>query len=97
MEIIKDRFVLAGLALILFMAVVCVTATGTETENSISGMISDVKETDNGNTFTFTDTKGNEMRCFYRGTVTNGDVCTISGTYSDDGNIFFISSMRMKN
>ena len=97
MGILNDRYVLAGLALILFLAVVCVTVPQSETDGSVSGIVSDVKGTENGNTFTLTDTKGREIRCFYRGTVTEGDVCTISGTYSDDGNMFFISNMRMKN
>jgi len=97
MGITDDRYVLAGIALILFMAVVCVTVPQSDTDDPISGIVSDVKITENGNTFTLTDTKGQEIRCFYRGAVTDGDVCTISGTYSDDGNIFFISKMQMKN
>ena len=95
MGILNDRYVLAGLAVIMFIAVVCVTVPQSDDDGSLSGIVSDVKATENGNTFTFTDSKGREMRCFYRGTVEEGDVCTITGTYSDDGNIFFISNMRM--
>jgi len=95
MGLINDRYVLAGFAVILFIAVVCLTVPQSETEPSLSGIISDVKETENGNTFTFTDSKGQEIRCFYRGQVSEWDVCTISGAYSDDGNIFFVSNMRM--
>ena len=83
--------------MIIFIAIVCVTAPQTDTDNSVTGIVSDVRTTENGSTFTLTDTKGQTMRCFYRGAVEEGDMCTISGSYSDDGNIFFVSGIRMKN
>ena len=100
MGIVNDRYVLAATALILLFSLIYMIGPGTEADENngqMYGVASDVKAGENGNTFTFTDQNGEPIRCFYRGTVNEGDMCVITGSYSNDGNMFFVSKFSVKN
>ncbi|MDR0309230.1 MAG: hypothetical protein LBH88_00510 [Candidatus Methanoplasma sp.] len=57
------------------------------------GMVYNIKETQNGYTFSFDDTDGNVSRCFHYNEPIEFEVYSIKGTMSNDGNIMFVSSM----
>ncbi len=58
------------------------------------GVVSDVKESSSGYTFDFED-ESSSFRCFAKEKPVNGSVYTIKGNFSDDGTMFFVSSMTL--
>lgn len=97
MNPLKDKYILLAIAVMLVIGLVCLTETGSlENDDAITGIVSNVKETDNGNTFFLTDTSGKIMKCYSSNVVNDGDVCSVKGTMSDDGNIFFISELTAR-
>lgn len=97
MRLIHDRYTLTAAAVMLIIALVCVTGLGEPSEEAVhTGIASDVKRTENGRTFILTDPSGNTMRCFYAGEVEDGDVCSVTGRHSDDRTIFFVSRLHVR-
>ena len=64
-------------------------------EKGITGLVFDVHGTEKGFTFSFEDTKGSNMRCFSYDKPMNDEVYIIKGSFSSDGNMFFIKEMRL--
>jgi len=95
MSIINDKYVLTASAVILVIAVISLTGIVPDPSPNaeITGIASDVRTTANGNTFVLTDSHGSETKCFYTEEVRAGNVYTVSGRYSDDGTILFVSRM----
>lgn len=90
---IFDRYSLLcfSVASILVLTVL-VTDDKDDNENMI-GIIHDISVTKNGYTFFLEDVSGKNIRCFTRSEPVNLSVCSVTGSYSDDGGIFFISRM----
>jgi len=97
MDILHDKIALTMLVIISMIAVICATGADVSKDASdITGVVSDTGTTEKGSTFTMTDGSGIETRCFFRGNVNDGDVCTVKGSFSDDGGIFFVSSLTVR-
>jgi hypothetical protein len=76
------------------MIILTVLLTEDETVNKERiGIIHGIEETQNGYTFTFEDSDGEDMRCFSRNEPDDNGIHKIIGTMSEDGSIFFVSSM----
>lgn len=58
------------------------------------GVVSDIRETSSGYTFDF-DSESSSLRCFSKEKPLNGAVYVIKGNLSDDGMMFFVSSMTL--
>jgi hypothetical protein len=64
------------------------------TENTeILGVVYDVHTSAKGYVFSFENTEGESIRCFYYDEPINEAVYVIKGDLSDDGGMFFIKSM----
>jgi len=94
---IFDRYSLLciSIAAILLMAAL-INEKGPEDrqEKDIVGIVYDIKTTKNGYTFSFEDSDGGNTRCFARSEPLEFGVYSIRGTFSDDGGMFFVDSMR---
>lgn len=96
MRSLKDKYILASVTMIIIIAAVYILADDQDDDVNIVGVVSDVKKTENGNTFILTDTNGSSIRCFSRTAVDDGAVCSITGSYSDDRTMFFVSGLTIR-
>ena len=98
MSILQDKYAITAIAAILIVAAVCLTDAVPEQPSGtdITGVVSDVKRTQNGYTFTLTDGSGTPTKCFYSEEVPNGSVCSVTGRFSDDGSILFASRLTFR-
>lgn len=96
MRFITDKYILASLALILIIASVCIFIDDNDEDITTVGIISNVKETENGNTFILTDSKGISIRCFFNMSVKDGMICSVTGSFSKDGTMFFVSGLTIR-
>ena len=98
MSILQDKYALTAIAAILIVAAVCLTDAAPEppSDTDITGIVSDVRKTQNGYTFILTDGAGTPTKCFYSEEVPNGIVCSVTGRFSDDGSILFASRLVVR-
>jgi hypothetical protein len=92
---ILDRYSLlcASVALILFLTIFITNEEPIE-EKDIVGIVHDIKETVNGYTFSFEDSKGEKIKCFFKAEPCEYSVYMVKGTFSDDGSMLFVSNMK---
>jgi hypothetical protein len=72
-----------------------ITSPEYEEEKGITGLVFDIHKTERGFTFSFEDTKGSDMRCFYYDEPVNNGIYSIKGSLSSDGNMFFVKEMKL--
>jgi len=98
MNIFRDKYALTAIAAVLIVSVICITDAVPEpaSDTEITGVVSDVRRSQNGFTFALTDGTGSPMRCFYSEEVPDGSVCSVSGRFSDDGSILFASRLVVR-
>ncbi|MCL2607350.1 MAG: hypothetical protein FWD92_02170 [Methanomassiliicoccaceae archaeon] len=96
-DILKDKYVLFSVASVLI--IVFVSMVGSFNIDGVSGngmteiigVIDNPAPSQNGTVFNVTDLEGNEFRCFYRSHVPSSpSLCRLIGSFSADGNIFFV-------
>ena len=63
-------------------------------DREITGISYDIKTTQSGYTFSLEDTNGKSVRCFFKTEPSELNVYSVKGTFSDDGSMLFVSSMR---
>ena len=63
-------------------------------DENIVGMVYDIKTTQSGYTFSLDDTDGNVTKCFARTELSEFGIYVIKGKISDDGSMFFVSSIQ---
>jgi hypothetical protein len=80
-------------AMILIAAFVNEEEPGKEDKDMV-GVVYDIKTTQSGYSFSFEDAQGDKMRCFARTMPAEFETYAIKGSFSDDGSMFFISSMQ---
>ena len=98
--ILSDRYIVFSLASVCMMIFACtVTAFNADGVNGngmteIEGIISDPVPSRNGTVFNITDPEGKEIRCFYGSDMPEAlSLCRLVGSFSSDGNIFFVDTM----
>jgi hypothetical protein len=96
-EFIRDRYVIFSIASICAVVLVCAVGAfnheGIEGNgiNELEGVISEPSATQNGTVFKLTDLGGNEYRCFYSSKMpAMPALCRLIGSFSSDGNMFFV-------
>jgi len=91
---LKDRFFL-----LCFLTSVVIMISSVFMENGSEdgevGVIHDVSSSSSGYVFTFEDADGKSFRCFSKSEPADDHVCMIGGSYSDDGSIFFVSTLTV--
>jgi hypothetical protein len=97
---IRDKYILFSAAAVSVLVLMCAVGsfnTGAAEGNGlteITGMISDPVPSQNGTVFKVTDLGGNEFRCFYRSALPEAQtLCKLIGSFSADGNMFFVSAI----
>jgi len=97
MEIPNDKYILTSVAIILVLTAVCVTSGTSEPgSEDLTGIVTDVQKSNNGNVFHIVDSDGTTTKCFTSLEISVGDVCTVRGSYSDDGAILFVSKLTLR-
>ena len=66
-----------------------------EEDDMMIGIVFDIKQSQNGFTFTFEDSEGRTARCFFRVEPAAFAVYEITGAFSDDGSMLFVDSMKI--
>ena len=85
-----QRYIAIGTAVLLVtLTMVVFSDESMQDDPDITGIVSDVREGSNGFTFTL-ETFDGEIRCFFRERPVDLSYCGVSGTFSDDGSIFFV-------
>jgi hypothetical protein len=92
---IFDRYSLLCVSIALIIIItVFVNQEEPKNEDKI-GIVHSIKETQNGYTFMLDDSEGSRMKCFARAGPSEFCVYVVRGSFSEDGNMFFVSSMNM--
>ena len=66
-------------------------------DSMILGLAVDIRSAQNGYIFTIEDTDGEMIKCFTSFEPSKNEVYSIKGTYSEDGSMFFVSSIQPVN
>ena len=94
MEIPNDKYILTSIAIILVLAALCLTTgESDESSNDVTGVVTIVQESNSGKVFYIMDSDGMTTKCFTSSNISVGDVCTVHGSFSDDGGILFVSKL----
>lgn len=89
-----SRYTAIGLSVLFIAGMFVFFSNEDNIEYEISGIVSDVRISPNGYTFIIVTAAGDEIKCFsYEEPVYLGHYA-ISGEFSQDGNIFFVSVLR---
>ena len=91
----RDRYFL--FSIVVAVIIMVSFSINPNEDNGIVGIAFDVKEGQNGYTFTLEDTNGNSIRCFTKDVPYENHLYKIKGTFSDDNTILFISSISPLN
>ncbi|MDR1690245.1 MAG: hypothetical protein LBR42_00185 [Candidatus Methanoplasma sp.] len=93
---VLDRYSLLCISVsLMIMMTILMSSDDLSDEEGILGIAYDVRETQNGYTFHFDDAAGDTKRCFSRVEPNEYDVYLIEGIMSEDGGMFFISSLEL--
>lgn len=90
---IFDRYSLLCISVATIIAMAVLINEEEPEAEDIIGAVYDIRSAQNGYTFSF-DGGGETIRCFARTEPSEFGVYMVKGSFSDDGNMFFISSMR---
>ena len=99
--VFSDRHVLFSLASIGVIILICAVGPFADEVNGngmveMTGIISDPASSQNGTVFSLTDLDGNGFRCFYGAEMPSTPaLCRLIGSFSPDGNIFFVRSITV--
>ncbi len=66
-----------------------------DSDEVIVGYVSDLSETNNGYVFTFTEDNGELIHCFSKTRFELYQIYEISGSFSNDKSIFFVTSFTL--
>ncbi|MCL2148888.1 MAG: hypothetical protein FWH47_06080 [Methanomassiliicoccaceae archaeon] len=90
-----DRYSLLCISVSFIILTAVFVLPGDPEDRSMIGTAYGIKETQNGFTFYMEDTSGERVRCFCRAEPVERAVYAVKGALSDDGSMFFVSSMQM--
>ena len=91
-----DRYSLLCLSISAIMILtVFISPEEPEEDEVMIGIVFDVKQSQNGFTFTFEDIEGGTTRCFFRIEPAVFTVYEVTGAFSDDGSMLFVDSMKI--
>ena len=90
-----DRYSLLCISVALIIMLTVFSNREEPHEESVVGVVYDIKETQSGYTFFMEDSGGGRTKCFTRVEPIGFAVYFVKGTMSDDGGILFINSMSI--
>ncbi len=90
-----DRYSLLCISVGLVVLTLVMFEPDDPDNDDIIGIAYDVNVTEKGYTFEFDDPNGVRMRCFFSDVPESNMLYRINGRSSDDGNMFFVSSMSL--
>jgi len=100
----NDGYILFSAAAVMIAVLICAVGSfnteGTDGNGivEITGVITEQAATQNGTVFKVTDLGGNEIKCFSSLPIPEAStLCRLVGTFSDDGNIFFVDTITPGN
>ncbi len=88
-----NRYVVLAVAVVAVVALFLVFSGNPLMDFDERGIVHDVKRTSNGYTFQMDCSDGTFMKCFSREGVSELGHYGVSGSFSEDGSIFFVSSL----
>lgn len=89
-----NRYAAVGLAVVLVAMTVVIFSDGSMQERpDYTGIVSGVREGDSGFTFELVTYDGS-FRCFHSERPSELGYYGVTGSFSDDGNIFFVETLR---
>ena len=92
-KILKDKYFLLCAA-IAFIVIISSLSIEDNDSNGRIGIVRDVSESSSGYTFYFDQTDGEIIHCYSK-TQPDERLCYLKGTWSDDGSMFFVSSLTI--
>ncbi len=88
-----NKYIILAVAVVAVVALFLVFSGNPLMDFDQRGIAHDVKRTSNGYTFQFDCSDGTFMKCFSKESVEDLGHYGISGSMSEDGSIFFVSSL----
>ena len=93
-NLLKDKYFVTGLFLILLFSLVWISFNMEEkNDGDIEGVVYDIRKTENGFVFMTDLSDGNTQKCFFNEKPESMMVYRMKGSFSEDGNIFFVKNM----
>ena len=95
MKIFSDKYFI--ICLISFFLLISFSSF-IQTENNdelLIGLTYNIEHTTSGYVFDFEDINGNQIHCYSKNQPVTNSVCKISGNFSDDKSIFFVSDFSL--
>ena len=89
-----DRYSLLCISISLIILLMLFINADEPQDKDIIGTAFDIRTSQNGYTFSVDDTDGDITRCFARIEPSEFGIYLIKGKASDDGSMFFVSSMQ---
>jgi len=90
-----DKYMLIGLSLTLVMMIFVVFTDEDNIEYDYIGIVHDVSSTSNGYTFYMNLSDGSFQKCYFKDEPILYGYYSFNGTFSDNGDILFISEMNL--
>ncbi len=88
------RYVVLGMSVIMIIAVFSLFSEGDSDSYDHTGIVIEVQKSTNGYVFRILTSDMEEFRCFSYDEPVELGYYAIAGSFSDDGNIFFVSHLR---
>lgn len=89
-----DRYSLLCFSIALIITLTVFIDTDEPEDKDMIGVVYDVKQAQAGYTFFMDSTGGDTIKCFFRTEPLEYGIYSLKGTFSDDGSILFVNSMR---
>ena len=89
-----NRYAVLGLSLVLIFGSYVLLSDPDSVSYDFSGIVSDVKESDNGYVFHLHTSDQENIKCFSEERPSELGYYAVSGEMSDDGGIFFVSFLH---
>jgi hypothetical protein len=87
-----SKYLLIGLAILVVISIFSYFSDEENVEYDYYGIVHDIKSTSNGYIF-YLDTLENDIRCYSSGIPNDLDMYAVKGSFSSDGNLFFVEFM----
>lgn len=89
-----SSYTVLGLAVVMVAGVFVVFSDADSASYDYTGIAQHIRQGDNGYTFDLQTSSDGTFRCFARDSVSDLGYYAVAGEFSDDGTIFFVSSIH---
>ena len=95
MTIFKDKYFIICISTVLIFALAWSTLNVEEENEDIKGIVFDVHRSEKGFVFTLESSEGICRKCFFNEEPKNLMAYSVSGNFSENGNILFVKKMML--